>query len=177
MKRNIRSIDEAFSLLNELNAPAHLIQHVKLVGEAAEELIEKLMALDISLNYDFIRISVILHDTGKIIHVSELSMPGHCHEEEGEELLVKLGVNPELAHCCISHSRYSIMDCSIEELIVALSDKLWKGKRDEVLELMVIDEIAKQLGKERWNVYMKLDECFEGIAMKGTERLSRSFNN
>lgn len=35
------------------------------------------------------------------------------------------------------------MICSTEELIVALADKLWKGKRDEALELMVIDEDSK----------------------------------
>jgi len=69
------------------------------------------------------------------------------------------------------------MDCSIEELIVALSDKLWKGKRDEILELTVIDAVAKQLGKERWSIFLEFDECFEDIAMKGNERLNRSFNN
>ncbi|MCX7747471.1 MAG: HD domain-containing protein [Clostridia bacterium] len=177
MERNIRSTEEAFSLLKELKAPVQLILHAELVSEAAEEMIEKLSTLGISLDYDFIRFSVILHDTGKIIHVSELSRPGHCHEEEGERILVELGIDPKIARCSLSHARYTKMSCSIEELIVALSDNLWKGKRDEILELMVIDDVAKQLGKERWNMYVELDECFENIAMKGNERLSRSCNS
>jgi len=82
MKKNIVNVDDAYKLLEVLNAPLHLITHVKLVSEAAEEIIGKLSNWGISLDYDFIRISCILHDTGKIIHISELSGPGHCHEEE-----------------------------------------------------------------------------------------------
>jgi putative nucleotidyltransferase with HDIG domain len=174
MKNNVVSVDDAFKLLKELNAPAHLITHVKLVSEAAEEIMAKLSNLGISLDYDFIRISIILHDIGKIIHISELSAPGHCHEEEGEKILLKLGVDPRIARCCLSHANYNKMICSTEELIIALADKLWKGKRDEALELMVIDEAAKELGRKRWDIYMDLDECFECVAAKGHERLSRS---
>ncbi|HEX9062223.1 MAG TPA: HD domain-containing protein [Clostridia bacterium] len=175
MKKNIVSVDDAFKLLKELNAPMHLVTHVKLVGEAAEEIMGKLSNSGISLDYDFIRISIILHDTGKIINISELSAPGHCHEEEGEKILLKLGVDPRIARCCLSHANYKNMICSIEELIVALADKLWKGKRDEDLELMVIDEVAKELGRKRWDIFMDFDECFECIAAKGHERLNRSF--
>ncbi|MDP4182752.1 MAG: HD domain-containing protein [Bacillota bacterium] len=176
MKKMIESIEEALKLLNELNAPEKLTFHGKLVCEAAEDIIKELSTLDISLDFVFIRIATILHDIGKIIHISELSMPGHFHEEEGEKILIKLGIDPNLARCCLSHARYNNMNCSIEELIVALADKLWKGKRDETLELKVVDAIAERLGKERWNIFMKLDDCFESVAMKGNERLNRSLN-
>lgn len=174
MKKIIESIEDALILLNELNAPEKLIIHGKLVCGAAEKIIEKLSTLDISLDYAYIRIATILHDTGKIIHLSELSMPGHVHEEEGEKILIKLGIDPNLARCCLSHSRYNNINCSIEELIVALADKLWNGKRDETLELKVVDSIAEGLGKERWDIFMELDGFFESVAMKGNDRLNSS---
>ena len=114
------SIEDAFTLLKELNAPVQLIMHAKLVCEAAEEIIGKLKTYNISLDYDFIRVAVVLHDTGKIVHISELSDPGNCHEEEGEKILIESGITAKLARCCLSHARYKKMDCSIEELIVAL---------------------------------------------------------
>ena len=66
------------------------------------------------------------------------------------------------------------MDVSFEELLVALSDKLWKGKRVSNLELRVIDQIAALLEKNRWDVFEFLDSSFETIASYGDERLSRS---
>ena len=64
------------------------------------------------------------------------------------------------------------MDCSFEEWLVALADKLWKGTRDETLELRVIDEIAQRLGQDRWDVFMKLDSFFEALAADGPKRLA-----
>ena len=66
------------------------------------------------------------------------------------------------------------MKCSIEELLIALSDKLWKGKRVEALELCVIDEFASILRVDRWDVFSDLDAVFEDIAAGGYERLQRS---
>lgn len=64
-------------------------------------------------------------------------------------MLLEAGVQPEIARCCLSHARYESMEVCLEELLVALSDKLWKGKRVASLELRVIDEIATALGKTR----------------------------
>jgi hypothetical protein len=66
---------------------------------------------------------------------------------------------------------------SLEERVVALADKLWKGKREPDLELNVIDEVAIRLGGSRWDVFEALDNTFEEIAAAGAERLelSRSY--
>nr|BFE68549.1 hypothetical protein GCM10020092_018500 [Actinoplanes digitatis] len=32
------------------------------------------------------------HDIGKVVHVEELSAPGHAHEEAGRDLLLRYGV-------------------------------------------------------------------------------------
>ena len=59
------------------------------------------------------------------------------------------------------------MHVSLEELLVALADKLWKGKRVEALELLVIDRIATLLAQDRWELLIQLDSCFEAIAANG----------
>jgi hypothetical protein len=65
-------------------------------------------------------------------------------------------------------------DCTIEDALVALADKLWKGKRDEALEKHLVSRIASQLQMEPWEVFTRLDAICETIAMDGTERLARS---
>lgn len=168
------SLKEAYKLLDELGAPEHLKTHVGLVGEAAEVLIEECINKGIKLNFEFVRVGVAIHDVGKTIHRNEMTGPGSEHEPAGQELLLKHGVTEDVARVCMSHARWHSMECSTEELLIALSDKLWKGKREETLELKVIDELAKIEGKERWDLYQELDACFEKIASSGHDRLQRS---
>lgn len=170
----IANVQEAYLLLESLGAPNRLITHLKLVGEAAEEILAKLRSFQIDIQDDIVLLGVAVHDAGKIIHTNELNERGNLHEPAGEALLLEAGVQPEIARCCLSHARYDSMEVSFEELLVALSDKLWKGTREEKLELEVIDRVAEKLNKNRWDVYSELDECFEKIALKGDERLSRS---
>lgn len=170
----INSKNDAHQLLNILGAPEHLKKHILLVGEATELLIKKLNELNIQLDFEFIRIGVVIHDIGKIKHPTEMINSGSKHETAGQELLLSLGVEPKIARCCVSHSQFSTMECSIEELIIALSDKLWKGKRVKRLEMRIIDELADLMGKDRWDIFSKLDSQFEFIANGGDERLRRS---
>ena len=66
------------------------------------------------------------------------------------------------------------MSVSLEELLVALSDKLWKGVRNAQLEERVINEAAKALHQEPWDLFVELDSLFEDIAADGAGRLERS---
>lgn len=66
------------------------------------------------------------------------------------------------------------MECSLEELIVALADKLWKGKREIDLEKIVIERISKLINRDFWELFIELDSHFEIIASLGEERLARS---
>ena len=171
----LNSTQEALELLNSLKAPQKLIEHAELVSEAGNKLIQKLNELGIEFDGLFIQIGIIIHDAGKIIHSDELTGKGNLHEPAGEILLLENGVQAKVARCCLSHARYGEMDVSFEELIIALSDKLWKGKREPDLELRVIDAVANMLDQDRWDLFSELDTCFENIAAKGDDRLSRSF--
>lgn len=62
---------------------------------------------------------------------------------------------------------------SFEELVVALADNLWKGKRNAVLEKKVIEGAAARSQRAFWELFVPLDTCFERIAADGPNRLTR----
>jgi hypothetical protein len=66
------------------------------------------------------------------------------------------------------------MPVSLEELIVALADKLWKGARNSELEERVVERVAACLEQDRWALFVELDTSFEDIAAGGADRLERS---
>jgi hypothetical protein len=168
------SIDAARNLLVSLGAPASLVIHVRLVGEAAELLLAELERLGVPHDADFVRAAVVLHDAGKILHPGELHGGGSEHEAAGDMLLRAHGVDPALARCCLSHAQWDRLPCSLEELVVALADTLWKGQRNSTLEKRVIDAICGRLDQSFWNLFVELDDCFESIAADGAARLLRS---
>lgn len=165
---------DAYDLLRRLGAPQRLLVHVQLVGEAADRLMEEYADLGLDVDAKLIALGVAVHDAGKIRHPEELEGAGSMHESAGEVLLLTHGVQPEIARCCVSHAKWQCGDVSFEERSVALADKHWKGKREEALELTVIDNVAAKLGLERWDVFTRLDAVFEAIAAGGAERLARS---
>lgn len=165
---------DAYRLLKDLGAPERLLVHVVLVGEAADRLIQAYAELGVGFDANLVELGVALHDAGKILHPEELDAPGARHEHAGEALLLAHGVPPRVARCCVSHAAWKEKNVSFEERSVALADKLWKGKREEALELGIIDEAASRLDTGRWDVFTRLDAVFEEIAAAGPERLERS---
>lgn len=173
-RRRIDTPSQAEALLIELAAPERLLRHGRLVLEAADELVVTFRSLGIAFDDALVRIGALIHDAGKILHPGELSGGGDRHEAAGRQLLLDQGVDPRIARFCVSHARWSEMACSLEELLVALADALWKGVRREELESLVIDEAARRLGVDTWSLFVELDSCFERIADRGEERLRRS---
>jgi len=167
---------DAYELLRSLGAPERLIRHAQLVGEAADQLMSALQALGVAFDARTVELGAVLHDAGKIQQAQEFSESGSLHQEAGQALLLVHGVRPEVARCCASHGHgaWSQPGVSFEELVVALADKLWKGRREAALELMVIDEVAARLGVSRWDLFERLDTVFEEIAAGGPERLLQS---
>jgi hypothetical protein len=170
----IESVSDAHALLDRLGAPARLMTHLRLVGEAAEMLIQGYAKLGVSCDSDFVLLGTAIHDAGKILFPTELDEPGALHEQAGETLLLSNGVQPRVAKCCVTHATWNDVSVSFEERSIALADKLWKGKRVDELELMVIDEAAARAGVDRWSLFADLDSLFERIASDGPSRLARS---
>jgi predicted hydrolase (HD superfamily) len=166
--------NEALFLLRSLKAPEKLLRHVALVSEAGDLLLHGLSKQQLALDASWVMCGILLHDAGKIIYPEELSQKGSQHEPAGAALLLSHQVPPHIARCCLSHAQWPNMICSIEELLVALADTLWKGIRKQDLELRVIDAIAAQRKKDRWDLFIELDALFEKIASGSDDRLMRS---
>ncbi|WP_091790101.1 HD domain-containing protein [Paraburkholderia steynii] len=165
---------DAYRLLRSLAAPARLIRHVELVGEAGDALIGNLLARGIHFDAQLVECGIAIHDVGKILFPAELDGPGSSHESAGERLLLEKGVDPRIAHCCVSHAAWAGNDVTFEERLIALADKLWKGKREDALELLVIDSVAERAGCTRWDLFAEFDSLFEDIAAGAADRLERS---
>jgi HD domain len=172
--KTFQTVHDAYQLLQELGAPSKLMLHVKLVGEAAEVLISKLHELEVQFDESLVRLGVAFHDTGKILYPEELVAKGNKHEADGEVLLTTNGVEPKLARCCRSHAQWQTMECSFEELCIAIADTLWKGKRSSQLEELFIKVLATLCNKDYWDLFVEMDCCFEIIASDGDSRLLRS---
>jgi hypothetical protein len=160
-------------LLRDIGAPPRLVTHGALVCEAADAILATMRTLNVRLDETWVRAGAWLHDAGKAVHREELSQPGHAHEPAGEKLLLARGVDARIARCSVSHANWN-GECALEELLVALADKLWKGVRHESLEALVCDAVSKKLDRERWSVFVELDASFERIADGADDRLRRS---
>lgn len=171
---DIQSPQQAEDFLISLGAPDRLIRHHQLVGEVTNQVVAALEGFDLKLDGDLVRIGAALHDAGKITHPEELNQSGNLHEAAGETLLLKHSIDPKLARCCRSHAQFQTLDVSLEELLIALADKLWKGNRDEDLELLILDRVAEMKGCDRWTVFSDLDNAWETIASDADQRLARS---
>jgi hypothetical protein len=145
-----------------------------LVGEAAEDLVAGFVRLGIPLDAEFVRVAAVLHDAGKAVHREELDRPGAAHEPAGERLLLEQGVSQDVARICRSHAQWRDVAQTLEELVVALADKLWKGARVVELEELVIQRAALAARRDRWDLHVELDAIFEVVASGADARLSRS---
>ena len=172
--RPITSTAEACTLLLELGAPPRLMRHAELVSEAAVALLALLAQHGVRPDAGWLLAGAALHDAGKVLHPAELAGPGAEHEPAGEALLLSHGVAPHIARCCRSHAQWASLECALEELLVALADKLWKGVRVPKLELRTIEAVAASLGRPLWDLFVALDSGFEAIAATANDRLARS---
>lgn len=172
--RKLETKKDAIELLKELGASSKLIKHVELVSEAGEQIINKLEQNNIEFDKNYVRIGIIVHDVGKTLYPSELKEKGNRHEEAGEKLLLEKGVEAKIARCCRSHAQWNEMECSLEELLVALSDNLWKGSRKIELENLVINRLSVLFNCDYWDLFIEFDSFFEFVASDGFARLQRS---
>ncbi len=173
----IKSDRDAILFLKSINAPSRLVLHHLLVVEAAQELVKGLQnKFKFNFDPDLVLVGAAIHDCGKIVHPHEMTNPGNQHEISGEQLLLSHEVSPEIARFCRTHASWYENDTVLEDWLVALADKLWKGCREKDLESKIISYIAQQTKFPEWEVFVEADLLFEEIAAKGSIRLQRSIN-
>lgn len=165
---------DVLNLLQRTSAPPRLIAHLVLVHDVASKLVEQLAHAfpELSLDKDAILFGAATHDIGKTIQISELVEPGKAHERRGVELLREMGVPEERARFAYTHGNWdSAQNLTAEDLLVALADNCWKGKRVDELETKTIEVLSVASGKPKWDCYAKLDEILGTLAAEADSRL------
>ncbi|WP_017595794.1 HD domain-containing protein [Nocardiopsis potens] len=165
---------EAERLLHAAGAPPRLLAHARLVCGTAARLLDLLERRRPGLGADrgAVLFGAAVHDIGKTVHPAELTAPGHLHERAGEELLTGLGVPAHLARFCRTHGDWDRDGVPLEDLLVALADKVWKGARVEALETRVVRTAAAAHALPAWEVFAELDDVLSELASGAEERIA-----
>jgi hypothetical protein len=166
---------EARRVLERLDVPPRLVAHLALVHDVAADLLEAFQACwpDLAIDKAAVLFGAATHDVGKVLYPDELTGPGRGHEHAGPGLLEQLGVSPDRSRFARTHGTWSQeAGLPLEDLVVALADTCWKGKRREELESTLASRIAGLQGIAEWDAFMALDEIVAGIAGQADERLA-----
>jgi hypothetical protein len=159
----------AAELLTDLEAPARLGAHLRLVHDVAWSLTDALGRRRPALDFDTTAVlfGAATHDVGKVEFPAELSGPGRRHEFAGRRLLLRYGVPSHLARFAASHGSWTDPELGLDDLLVSLADQLGKGRRDQALEELV----------RTWTGHAGLDDVVTRLAAGADERVAfeRSF--
>lgn len=161
-------------LLSEIQAPTRLITHLEIVYITAQKIVDEINAAWPMLHYDrqAVLIGAATHDIGKVIYPNELTGPGHEHERVGPELLIQYGIPPHQARFARTHGSWKReMDIQLEDLLVTFADKIWKGARDDELELALAQQIASRGSIEFWESYQNIDKMASKLSEGAHERI------
>jgi hypothetical protein len=167
---------EARDLCERLHASPRLVAHLTLVHDTARRLIEELRLAfpEFVLDADRALFGAATHDLGKTQAAAELTEGGKSHQAAGRALLLNMGVPEDRARFAWTHGDGNWNDPAVqnEDLVVALADKIWKGKRISRLEELIVEAIARASGKAQWQVFFTLDEIIQRLASNADERLA-----
>ncbi|WP_211216006.1 HD domain-containing protein [Catelliglobosispora koreensis] len=159
-------------VLIALNAPPRLAAHLRLVHDTAVELTAAIAKQFPGVPFDreAVLFGAATHDIGKCFYPNELSGPGSAHEMAGYELLLSHGYAEHLARFARTHASWAGPGIELEDLLVSLADKVWKGKRAEDLEQLAVSRLAGD--RTPWEAFMALDDLLIPIASKADKRLA-----
>ncbi|MEW1546956.1 HD domain-containing protein [Streptomyces tsukubensis] len=161
-------------LLCSLGAPPRLAAHLRAVHDVAVELTgwvgERHPGL--AFDRDAVHFGAATHDVGKIRHPGELTGPGSAHERAGRDLLLDHGFPPDLARFAATHAGWDAPAVTIEDLLVATADKVWKDKRVPGLEERLALTLAGAAGREPWEEFLALDDLLTRIGAAAAGRLA-----
>ncbi|MFF5262951.1 HD domain-containing protein [Actinomadura viridis] len=165
----------AVALLEAVQAPPRLAAHLRAVHDVACELVAWVDQRYPGAGASPVAVAfgAATHDIGKALHPGELSGPGAEHEPAGYELLLSYGVEERMARFARTHAAWADGEgIGIDDLLVSLADKVWKGKRVPELERLVVDRLAAVSGQEPWEAFLALDDVLGGLAEGADRRLA-----
>jgi hypothetical protein len=164
----------ASALVRGFGAPPRLGAHLRAVHDVALSLVDWVAVACPAAPFDreAVLFGAATHDIGKVQHLAELSEPGTLHEAAGERLLLEAGVEPRRARFAGTHGSWGSERAGFEDHLVSLADKVWKGKRQEDLEQLVVERIALLNGQEPWEAFLALDDELTALAAGADARLA-----
>ncbi|MDX1688129.1 MAG: HDIG domain-containing protein [Candidatus Promineifilaceae bacterium] len=165
--------DDVVSLLQRIDVPPYLLAHLIVVHDVARRLVVGVGRHwpEIPIDAEAVHFGAATHDIGKVRHPEELMAPGEKHRTAGVALLEEHGAPPRLARFARTHAAWrKEEDATVEDLLVALADEVWKGSRDEELETALLERLAASKNSELWEAYMKLDELLTTLAAEADRR-------
>jgi putative nucleotidyltransferase with HDIG domain len=167
---------EAVRICERLSAPPRLVAHLVLVHDTACILIDRIAAEfpEAHFDPDLVRFGAALHDIGKILHPNELTESGkNKHQRSGVELLQSLGIPKKRARFAWTHSNWTDTEqITLEDLLVALADKTWKGKRIDALESLTADLLSTSTARPKSDCYAKLVEIIQSLSQHADKKLA-----
>ncbi|MBI4750020.1 MAG: phosphohydrolase [Acidobacteria bacterium] len=175
--------EKALHLCETLNAPLRLVAHLTLVHDVACQIVTAFPQLFPGAVFDpnLVLFGAATHDLGKARFPQELEQSGELHEDHGPDLLISLGVAPELARFARTHAAWKQENTRstllFEDLLVGLADNWWKGNRPPELEQAILNHLETQTQTAAWELFIRLDELAQTITHPAQERLDwmRSF--
>lgn len=161
-------------LLETLACPPRLAAHLRLVHDVAGQIADWAGRRHpgLPLDRDAVLFGAATHDIGKILHPAELSGPGSDHEAAGRDLLLRHGFDASLARFAATHAAWTGPGVTLEDLLVSLADKVWKGKRVPDLEDLVVARLAQAAGRAAWEEFAALDDLLTRIGDTADRRLA-----
>lgn len=165
---------EIKELLSQYEAPQRLERHLALVQTTASFIINRFRNQwpTLALNEKDILFGASTHDIGKCIITDELYKKGKLHEKEGFTLLKQHGYSDMQSRFTITHGDWTVDDLTIEDLIVCLADKVWKGKRVQELEEKITTIISELTKTDFWDVFVKLEMILEEVTIGSDDRIT-----
>jgi len=166
---------DVVSLLSRVSVSPRLIAHLILVHDVASRLVAQITRVFPNVPFDgnAVLYGAATHDLGKAIHVEELVQAGKAHEQRGFDLLREMGVSAERARFAFTHGNWEALEnVGLEDLLVALADNCWKGKRPELLESRTVDLLSAISGRPAWDCYSDLDNILGSLAADADDRLA-----
>ena len=160
--------------LRSLDASPRLLAHLVLVHDVAARLLEALAETwpHLPIDAGAVLLGAATHDIGKVRVPEELTGPGTTHAVLGQQLLEEHGLPAAVARYARTHETWAEdPDVRPEDLLVVLSDYLWRGKRDAALESALTSWIADAMSAESWAVFLDFDDIATELAQDAPRRL------
>jgi hypothetical protein len=166
---------EVVALIRAVQAPPRLAAHLIIVHDVAATLVAAVAAAwpQAQVDQRAVLIGAATHDLAKARFPEELTGPGRRHENQGPALLVEHGLPAAYARFARTHGQWAHeAEPLLEDLLVALADTIWKGKRNARLEDAMVRRLAEASGEAPWETFLKLDDILQGIADEADGRLA-----